>query len=163
VAQALDKKQILKAIIEKLEAELLVLMDAAQRAHEAATHEESAAEDPHDTRGIEASYLAGAQAGRVDDLKLKIENFRRTSLPSFGPKDAVDVGAMVELESKGKKTVAFLLAQGGGTTLELEGKSIQVVNPESPLGEALLGSKKGDEVEVEGKNGSRKYKVVSVS
>ena len=56
------KQKLIEAILLELESELSVLADAAKAAHLAATHEESVAEDPHDTRGVEASYLAGAQA-----------------------------------------------------------------------------------------------------
>ena len=60
-----DKQAIIDRLVEKLQSEAEALVRAAQAAHEAATHEESRAEDHHDTRGLEASYLAGAQAQRA--------------------------------------------------------------------------------------------------
>ena len=57
--QPMNKSKILAAILEKLQSEIDALVRAAKSAHEAATHEESRAEDHHDTRGLEASYSAG--------------------------------------------------------------------------------------------------------
>ncbi|NBU22139.1 hypothetical protein EBS43_12140, partial [bacterium] len=61
----IQKSQILASIVQKLNHELQTIELSAQAALEAATHEESKAEDQHDTRGLEASYLARAQASRA--------------------------------------------------------------------------------------------------
>ena len=82
------KQKILAKLREKLEAEMQVMISAALIAREDATHEESKAEDKYDTRGLEASYLAGAQAKRAAELQriihslqnLEIENLKKKGL-----------------------------------------------------------------------------------
>jgi hypothetical protein len=56
---------MMEALREKVRQELQAVEEAALASHHAATHEESRSEDKHDTRSIEAGYLAGAQAQRV--------------------------------------------------------------------------------------------------
>ena len=51
---------------------------------------------------------------------------------------------------------------GGGVRLDLDGKSVQVVTPQSPLGKALLGKLHGDVIELRGKSGLREMTIVDV-
>ncbi len=157
----MDKREILNLLIEKLQLEVSGLLAAARAAHEAATHEESRAEDSHDTRGLEASYLAGAQAQRAAELGALISAYRLMPLKDFGPKDAIAPGALVELASleSGRKAHYFVVPRGGGAAVQSQGKSIQIIAPQSPLGEALVGRRQG---EVEAQGAVREYEVVGV-
>jgi len=62
----------------------------------------------------------------------------------------VIVGSKVELEDE----------QGG--RMEVEISSVGGVSPDSPVGRALLGTKAGDEVEIEAPSGSWRARVISV-
>lgn len=160
-----DKREILQLLIARLQAEAESLIQAAQAAHEAATHAESKAEDHHDTRGLEASYLAGAQAERVAQLQSLISVFRLMPLKAFGPKDAVEPGALVELKAAetGRVSRYLVVPRGGGSGVSWKGSPIQVIAPQSPLGEALVGRRLGEEFEVETQGAVREYEVVSVA
>ena len=159
----MSKKHILVDIIlVTLKRELEALTQSALAAHAAATHEESKAEDSHDTRGLEASYLAVAQGTRIEALKKTISTYQFLPIRDFGPNDPIAVGALVELELNGTKSCYFLVSQSGGQTTLLEGKPVQVITPQAPLGEALLGRRLGDTVEVEGKHVSREYEITGV-
>jgi hypothetical protein len=140
---------LILAIIEKLEREMEVLKQAALNTLEAATHEESKPENEYDTRGLEASYLAGAQAKRVAEIDQALNIFRTTALREFGPGTAIDTAALVEIELDGKKNMVFLMPQAGGVRLDFEGRTVQVVSPSSSLGESLLGLKAGETAEFE--------------
>src|SRR5689334_17213217 len=94
----LNKRNLILAIIEQLETDLSVVKQAALATLEAATHEESKPENEYDTRGLEASYLAGAQAKRVAEIDQALNIFRTTGLTDFGPKDPVQTTALVEIE-----------------------------------------------------------------
>lgn len=164
-ANLTDKRAIVDRLVEKLQAEVETLMRAAQAAHEAATHEESRAEDHHDTRGLEASYLAGAQAQRAAELQALISAYRLMPLKVFGPRDAIEPGALVELEQQdtGRKSRYFVVARGGGATVQHAGAPIQIIASQSPLGEAVIGRRSGEEIEIETQNAAvREYLVVSV-
>ena len=52
----------------------------------------------------------------------------------------IDTGALVEVEMDGETDCYLLLNSGGGTEVTIEGKTITVVTPESPLGQVLMGN-----------------------
>lgn len=158
----MDKRRIVQDIQAGLAEELRLLENSARAAHEAATHEESRQEDSHDTRSIEASYLAGAQAKRAAEIKRLITLFRFFPLREFEADAVACAGALVELSFNGTHAFYFLVPQGGGFSTKVEGKPVQVITPESPMGEALLGRRVGDTVEVETRSGDRSYEIVSI-
>lgn len=165
VTAAIDKRKVIEQAISRLSDELSALVQAAKAAHEAATHEESRAEDQHDTRGLEASYLAGAQAARATELQKIISVFRQLPIREFAENEPAVIGALVELELEpsGKRSFHFIAPLGGGISVNLNGISIQFITPQAPLGDALLGKQVGDLVEVEAAQGlTREYNVIRV-
>lgn len=156
------KKKFLELILAALNSELEVLAQSARSAQEAAVHEESRAEDSHDTRGLEASYLAGAQNARIEDLKRTVAYFQFTPTRDFKAGDAIEVGALLELSLDSKTLYYFLTSRGGGRTIQFEGHAVQLISPQSPIGEELSGKCVGDEIEVEGQQKTRVYKILSV-
>ncbi|MFL5814751.1 MAG: GreA/GreB family elongation factor [Bdellovibrionia bacterium] len=162
---SIDKRQVIELAISRLNGELSALVQAAKAAHEAATHEESRAEDKHDTRGLEASYLAGAQAARATELQKLIMMFRQLQVRDFAPDEPVAIGAIVEieLESNQKRSIHLLTPLGGGIAVSVGGVTVQVITPQAPLGEALLGKKAGDIIEIEAAQGQiREYSVIRI-
>lgn len=156
------KKEVIAAILEYLAAELANMERAAKAAQEAATHEESRAEDAHDTRAIEAGYLAGAQQARVDELSRLLLMYKYLPVRELGPDDVVCAAALVELEINHTRAFYFIAPQGGGLVTRVQGKPVQVLTPASPMGEALLGKRVGDLVEIETRDSVREYRVLSI-
>lgn len=152
-------------MIARIQAELEGVFQAARAAHEAATHDEAKPENQYDTRGLEASYLAGAQTQRAAELQAHLAAFRTLELPERGAKDPIELGALVELELAGtlaRRSFYFMVPRGGGTSVTFEGRSILALVPSSPMGEALLGRKSGEDIEVEIQGGTRAYHIVRV-
>lgn len=145
----MTKAELVKKFASSLKQELEVLTAAAKATYEAATHEESKAENEYDTRGLEASYLAGAQAKRVGEIREVLSQFQTLEFKEFTSKDLVLSTALVDVAINGKKSTLLFMPKGGGVSFSFEGQSIQIVTPHSLLGEAILGSKVGDEVEYE--------------
>jgi transcription elongation GreA/GreB family factor len=156
------KKQILEKLIEDLRAKAQLLESAARTAHEGATHEESKAEDKYDTRGLEASYLAGAQAKRAYELQQLIESYEFLPLRDFDAKSAIDVTALVTL--RGEKSIQkfFLVPKGGGLSVEISGQKIQIITPVSLIGEELVGRSLGESFEVEIAGELRDFEIAAV-
>jgi transcription elongation GreA/GreB family factor len=153
-AKSSIKRGLVDALLGKLETELATMRKAAKDAREAATHEEAKPENDKDTRALEASYLAGAQAARVRELEGAIKAISSMPILALEGK-AIQASAIVILEDEDEgKTTFFVAPFGGGTTLPLadEGTSagLQVVTPQSPLGRALLGRMQGDVIELRG-------------
>jgi len=146
----IQKPQLISQIIERLKKEVQMMTLAAQAAHEAATHEESKSEDQHDTRGLEASYLAGAQASRAEELSRTIQMLKELRVPKFDEESPIAPGALISVEVDERESLYFLIPEGAaGITLESAGHKVQVITTRSPIGEALLGRTAGEFAEVE--------------
>lgn len=158
----MDKAKLIDIIRTQLENDVLVLKQAALATYEAATHEESKPENEYDTRGLEASYLAGAQAKRIREIEEILVILKHLNVKDFGPNDKINSTALVEVEHNGKHTYFFILLKGGGISVKLDGRTIQVITPSSPLGEALLDQKKGGVAVVESGDQVREYDILNV-
>lgn len=157
-----SKKELVKIFIAQLEQDLAAITAAARSTLDAATNEESKAENQYDTRALEAGYLAGAQAKRVQELKDVLGIFNNLAFKDFSNKDAVQSTALVDVLLDGKQSTLLIMPKGGGVQLKLEGKNIQVVTPASQLGEAILGLNVGESIDFEVGNKTRNCEIVNV-
>lgn len=158
----MDKKKLIETIRAQLLKDLSVLKEAALATYEAATHEESKPENEYDTRGLEASYLAGAQAKRISEIEELLVIYKHLDVKDFGPNDKINATALVEVEFNGKHSFFFIMAKGGGLSVPFEGKTIQVITPNSPLGEAMQDLLKGGIAVVETGDQVREYEIINV-
>lgn len=158
----MDKRALIKLFEVQIASDLSIAKQAALHAHEAATHTESKAEDPYDTRGLEASYLAGAQSKRAMELEELLLLFRHVDIQSFSPETPIASTAVVALTSDAKTIHYLLMPNGGGRQVTFEGKTFHVITPKSPLGEAVLGKKTGDEIEIEIQRKIKDYEITGV-
>lgn len=158
----MTKKDIVRIFTIQLEEEIEALTAAAKATYEDATHEESKPENEYDTRALEASYLAGAQANRVGQIREILGQFKSLEFKNFNSSDRLASTALVEVMIDGKKNTLLLMPKGGGFTLRLEGQVIQIVTPSSFLGEAIFGLKVGDEAEYEVGNRSHVCEILEI-
>ena len=158
-----DKRAVLRALLDQLQAEIAALTDAALSTAEGATHEEARPEDDKDTRAIEASYLARGQADRVAALRETLQAIQWMELPRLGEDDEIVSGALVTLEGDDGERTCFLAPAAGGAQLRVEGAAILVVTPASPLGQAVLGRCVGDVLEVPARGGFRELEIIAVA
>lgn len=159
---SMDKKKLIKLITEQLEQDLVSAREAAIATYQAATHEENKPENEYDTRGLEASYLAGAQSKRVAEIEELVYIYKELEVKSFAPTDSIASTALVEVELDGRRSYVFIMSKGGGMILKVDGVAVQIVTPSSPLGEALLGLKVGDTAIVETGDKIREYEILSL-
>jgi len=139
----MNKAALVKKIIEQLTEKTALHATAARAAHAEATHEESKAEDQYDTRGLEAAYLASGLARQVEEAVGAVRDFSRMTVCKFGPKDPIDVSALVELKSGKEHSFYFIGPGAGGTEVVHEKQTVLVITPQSPLGQQLVGKVKG--------------------
>jgi transcription elongation GreA/GreB family factor len=158
----MNKQQLIEQVIRHFEKDLEVLKAAALATYEAATNEESKAENEYDTRGLEASYLAGAQAKRVGEVEELLFVLKNLKVKDFAEDEAIAATAFVQAELNNKTLYFFILSKGGGLSVNFEGKNIQIVTLASPLGEALLGLKAGETAIVETGDRTLEYDLISV-
>lgn len=157
----LSKELVLKSFLEKFNTEHASLIQSARAAHLAATHEESKAEDRHDTFAIEASYLAAGQATRVAELERTLQEFE-TYLSGTGNPDQVTLGKLITYESERIISHVFFAVLGGGCKIQIASHSVQVLSIQSPLGEELQNAKVGDTIIFELRGIEKLYKILAI-
>ena len=158
----MNKRAIIQKITAKLAGELEVYFRAAQFSRAEATHESNKAENKYDTRGLEASYLARGQSRQAAELEAAIAEYQKLGVKKFAAGDAINLGALVELEQLGEKSFYFLGPRAGGTEIIHDKKEILVITPQSPLGEQLAGRKSGETLQLKLGHETRAAKIISV-
>ncbi|MFT5430254.1 MAG: transcription elongation GreA/GreB family factor [Myxococcota bacterium] len=152
-----------QAVLDALETAVAAIVASQKATMDGATHAESKQEGSKDTRAIEAGYLARGLAERAEALQGTLGRTRKFEPRNFTEDDRVSVGAAVELEdAAGTSRHVYLLPSGGGMSVEIEGQSIAVVTPKSPLGAALVGREVGDEFEFRTPRSTRRYEVCGI-
>jgi transcription elongation GreA/GreB family factor len=158
----MNKKTLVKKIITKLGEELGIYFRAAQNSRAEATHEQSKADNKYDTRGLEASYLARGQSKQAAELEAAIAEYGKLEVRKFTAEDAIDLGAVVELETSGERSFYFIGPRAGGTEVVQDKKEILVITPQSPLGAQLMEKKQGDRPQLELAGRKQAARIVSV-
>lgn len=158
----IDKAQLLNSMIQILEKDLIALIEAAKTSHEAATNEESQPENEYDTRALEASYIAGAQSKRAFEIEEALSYCRGLQIRNFNKTDAIQVSAIIELQSEDKTQIVFLMPKGAGITLDYQDLKVKVITGQSPLGQVLIGQKMGQVITVDTSKDSIEYEILDI-
>lgn len=157
------KKTLMASILEVLNANLDSLISTAHEAKSAATNSESKPENKYDTRGLEASYLAGAQAKRSQEVEKVIFNLKSLKLGEFPKNSVINLTAIVKLQVSGDAIkYFFILPYAGGLKISWKSKEFQVITPDSPLGSLLKGKKIGDEFSLKVKTQVIEYEILDL-
>lgn len=144
-----DKAALRAELLAQLQEAAAAAVAAHQATVAAATHEEAKSEGDKDTRAVEQQYLARGQAQRVVDLEEAVVEITRWNPRDFAADAAIALGALVTIDEDGSEKQLLIAPAGGGNTLA---GGVQVVTPRSPLGQALLGKRAGDEVELKNRS-----------
>ncbi len=158
----MNKHALVKKIVAQLTAELELYFKAARAAHAEATHEQSKAENKYDTRGLEAAYLARGQSRQAAETGQALKDFESLTPRDFAPGEPIDLGALVELETKGERLWYFIGPRAGGTEITHNKTEVLVITLQSPLGQQLAGKKQGDRLQLELGGVKNSFRVVSV-
>lgn len=159
----MNKQKFVQRIIDLLSQEAENLASAAKTAHADATNPESKAENKYDTRGLEASYLAGAQAKMATASLQNIAVYKTIELKEFTNESRIALTAFVELESAdGIRSFYFIGPKGGGTEIEYNGIKVLLITPSSPLGGKLIGHLVGDYIAIQAGSVKKEYEIISI-
>ncbi|MGJ8678019.1 MAG: hypothetical protein ACSHX0_10920 [Akkermansiaceae bacterium] len=143
----MSKQNIILQLTEKIRHQLKTMTDAAKASHEASTGEEAKAESKYDTRGLEASYLADAQAEQCKKLEHSLHIFENLQYDDLPEGSAIEPSALIETELEGTIAYYLLTPCAGGITLEYEGFDLTTLTPEAPLYQNLLGKNIGERLD----------------
>lgn len=146
----MDKFVLRQQVLERLAEDLLQVEQAAQAAHEVATHEENIAENKYDTLGLEAAYLATGQARRAEAIRQAIAHWHQFRPSPYDASKGIQLGALVCLvDADDQQQLVFVGPDGGSMKLVSNDQFVQVISSEAPLGRAMLGKCEGDEVSIQ--------------
>ena len=154
------KKEIVELFKKLIAEEFEALKKAALATYEDATHEESKAENEYDTRGLEASYLAGAQGKRLSEIEEIHAALKFLELKDLSKDKTIEISALVEVNHKNQIRYLFLVPKGGGLQIQYKNIKIQIIASDSPLGEALIGLSEGDEAVIDSKNQQQAFYLI---
>ncbi|NWK54223.1 transcription elongation factor GreAB [Verrucomicrobiaceae bacterium N1E253] len=140
----MDKQAIVDQLCAQLRRQWESMTEAAKSTHHAATGEESKQEGKYDTRGLEASYLAEAQAEQAQQLARSLHALESMVCDAQDPGSEISPGSLVELEQNGEWYYFLLTPSAGGLTIPYEGGELVTLSPEAPLYQQLLGCRAGD-------------------
>jgi hypothetical protein len=147
------KDEVIAALLDRARQEHASLAQVMRMAQDEATSDETKAEGKYDTRATEASYLAAGQGERVAQLARAIAWL--DACHGAGPPFYVLEGA--------RGLAGFLLApEGGGQRARVGALEVVVLTVRSPLGQALVGAREGDVVEVGEGSAAQAWEVVAV-
>jgi transcription elongation factor GreA len=105
-----------------------------------------------------AKDTQGKMEARIRQLQRMLENAVVVDADAVGASDTVKTGVVVALRYVGDDDVEkYLLG-----SIEERRADVSVVSPNSPLGQALMGSKVGDRVSYEAPSGSLEVEVVGI-
>jgi transcription elongation GreA/GreB family factor len=135
---------LVAALHEGLERMAAVAKDTAA----GATHEEARSEGDKDMRATEQSYVARGQAMRAEELAEALAQIERFEPPAYDDEKPIGAGALVELDVEGERKWLFVLPVAGGTEVLVDGATVLVITPSSPVGRQLVGKQVGDAFEL---------------
>lgn len=152
----MEKARAVSALKQACRTELRAIEAASVAARDETTNAETKQEGKYDTRAIEASYLARGQAVRVAALRQLTAWFEQLEVR---PCTEIQVGALFQLEGRADW---LFMAPVGGSGADLEGRSIKVISPASPLGRVCSELESGDEATLSSPQGERSVLVSRV-
>lgn len=157
----MNKKKIIQSLIERLNKELVEAEVAFASARELATQDDLKSEGKYDTRAIEASYLAGAQGKRVEEIKLDIQMLEDIDITQTSS-DKLQLGSLALIRYNNQDRYYFISSTSGGSLIMVDETPILVISVFSPIGDAALGLSKGETFEVETPKEARAYQILNI-
>ncbi|MFT7518856.1 MAG: transcription elongation GreA/GreB family factor [Kiritimatiellia bacterium] len=155
----MERPAAIAATIEHLTAELHTLIQVTKDALDEATGEQSRAENKYDTRGLEASYLAGAQSERLLELKRVLSFYGVLPTDDRDADAPIGMGSLVRIEESGRESWCLIAPDGRGRRVHVGDAALTLVSPTSPLGRSLIGGRTDDEVLLHAPQGVREIAI----
>ncbi len=141
----MNRQTVMTAVAKAFAVELDGVERMAALATAEATSSESKSEGKYDTRATEASYLARGQAERVGALRRLVSWFEQDILVQT---KHVAISSLVHVDDDGTRAWWLMLPDGGGRKIDVDGTTVVILTPISPVGGAMIGAHLGDEVEI---------------
>jgi len=162
MAKPIDKRELLAGLCQSVSEDLAVMSAAQRQVVDGATHEENKPENDKDTRALEQSYLARGQAQRVVELQDSLNKLKAMELRSFTGESPITLSALVTVDDGRDEVRYFIAPAGGGLRLSVSDAEVRVITPQSPIAQALLGKREGDDLDIRTPQGVSECSILSV-
>lgn len=110
---------------------------------------------------LEEELAAATTDEQRAELQSLITMYRFLPARPYEGHEPIIPTSLVRLKIGEATTYSFIVPRGGGFITSVEGVPLQILTPNSPLGEALLGRKSGDKVSLEVRGQNREYIIVA--
>lgn len=109
----------------------------------------------------EIEGLALNESARREDLERQLQMLRFLPTRDYERGEPIIPTSLVRARTGSIESLYFIVPSGGGWVTRVEGMPVQIVTPQSPLGEALVGRKEGETVRIPLKQGHREIEILS--
>jgi transcription elongation GreA/GreB family factor len=159
----MDKKTVIKGVIEELERQRGELETGLRSAEQAAIDSPGAMQSHSDTTKSQMHTLAMNIKNLVKQKDAAIRSLNKL-MDSEEVFDSVKEGALVETTGENnEKNFYIIVPEGGaGTTIVREGAAIISITLATPLGTALSGKTNGENAILKTRSGERKIKIINI-
>ncbi|MBL7714835.1 MAG: GreA/GreB family elongation factor [Bdellovibrionales bacterium] len=99
----------------------------------------------------------------IAELDQQILMLRFLPRKIYEPSDWIIPSSLLKLRLGQVTLFALIVPSYGGLITSWEGQALQLITPSSPLGEALVGKKQGDRVQVEIRGTHRTYEILEAT
>lgn len=147
----IDKQELLREVIAQVEETLRRLGSGYAVAKQATLDSPHVMKSKREVTGIEASYLANALAGNIQEREFWLRTLKQVHLPGAPERAALGCVVGIGRPEGPVERRYFILPVCGGLEIFLQDgmKSVRVVTPETPVAQALIGRSVGDEVKLQ--------------
>ena len=144
----IDKATLLQEVIAQVEETLRRLDSGYAVARQATLDSPHVMKSKREVTGIEASYLANALAGNIQDREFWLRTLRGLRLPDAPVRAALGCVVGVGPPDGPAERLYFILPVCGGMEIPVQddARTVRVITPETPVAKVLLGKSLGDEV-----------------
>jgi len=159
----MDKKALIEKVVEKLQKEVSELEANITSMHQAAIDAPSAMQSHSDTTKFQMNALKDDVEKQLSTKNGELEMLEKFEIMPITPSKEIRSGSLIKIKDGEKEINYFFLDGGSGIQIEDESKNmIIVVGGNSPMGNALLGKKVGDEVVTQFRSKERNIRIIDV-
>ena len=138
------KSAVIEAVLNALRSEFETYVATSKNARATGNDAQTKSEGKYDTRSTEENYLADGLAKHALVAREALAAISATPSHDFEPGTPISLGALVELALTAENAWFFLAPAAGGLEVEVDGHSVTVLTPDSPLGLQLQGRRAGE-------------------
>jgi transcription elongation GreA/GreB family factor len=143
-----DKTKLLRQVIAQVEETLRRLGSGYAVAKQATLDSPHVMKSKREVTGIEASYLANALAGNIQEREFWLRTLRELRMPESPERVALGCVVGVGPADGSVDSLYFILPVCGGMEIPLDDGQgrVRVITPSAPIAKGLLGKSLGQDV-----------------